>query len=114
MALLLLALPLLPAQAIPTTHLPATVTPRARATPHPHRSVHEAKIVHRFVPELQVPASALSPGSDLVNVTRDLGANNPSAQWDGTQWCASTASPHPPCPTRPHAGPHCLQPRRRP
>ena len=94
MALLLLALPLLPAQAIPTTHLPATVAPRARATPHPHRSVHEAKIVHRFVPELQVPAaSALSPGSDLVNVTRDLGANNPSAQWDGTQWCASTASP---------------------
>ena len=60
MALLLLALPLLPAQAIPTTHLPATVTPRARATPHPHRSVHEAKIVHRFVPERQAPAPRLA------------------------------------------------------
>jgi len=55
--------------------------------PHPHRDVHSAAIQHRFLPALQIPAGApLNPGSDLVNVTRDLGANNPSAQFDGANW----------------------------
>ena len=49
----------------------------------------QAAIQHRFVPSLQVPAAGgagLGPGTDFVNVTQDLGANNPSAQFDGTNW----------------------------
>eukprot|EP01044_Picomonas_judraskeda_P006652 COSAG03_NODE_673_length_6364_cov_4.619314_2_plen_387_part_00 len=47
----------------------------------------QANVQHRFVPSLQVPAGPpLGPGADFVNVTQDLGANNPSAQFDGTNW----------------------------
>ena len=51
-----------------------------------HRARAQAAIQHRFVPSLQHPAVAVSVGADLVNVTRDLGANNPSVQFDGTNW----------------------------
>jgi len=50
----------------------------------------QADIQHSFVPALQVPAGApLGPGADFVNVTQDLGPNNPSAQFDGARPSAS-------------------------
>ena len=50
------------------------------------RGLREARIRHHFVPELQAPAVPLGPGHNTVNVTRDLGNNNPSIQFDGTNW----------------------------
>jgi hypothetical protein len=54
------------------------------------RSFREAAIQHRFVPELQgragLGSEALAWSADLVNVTRDLGPNNPSIQYDGVNW----------------------------
>jgi hypothetical protein len=50
------------------------------------RGFRQAKIQHEFVPELQAPQAELQWSADLVNVIRDLGSNNPSVQYDGTNW----------------------------
>ena len=42
------------------------------------RGWKQARIQHRFVAELQASQTELQWSADLVNVTRNLGANNPS------------------------------------
>ena len=46
----------------------------------------EIEILPRFVPALQEPAVPVTPYQGVLNVTRDLGANNPSIQFDGANF----------------------------
>ena len=43
-------------------------------------------VIPRFLPHRQEPAVLVSPYQAVLNVTRDLGANNPSIQFDGTNF----------------------------
>eukprot|EP00038_Savillea_parva_P023450 m.40996 g.40996 ORF g.40996 m.40996 type:complete len:423 (-) comp6058_c0_seq1:90-1358(-) len=70
-------------------HLPAAVVLLGVVTAHRGPRPRPARLppIPHFVPHLQVKSQTpVSPGSDYVNVTSDLGVNNPSVQFDGSNF----------------------------